>query len=579
MEKDRFTSSAARLSTKWTRAAVIGSIWAAIEIVLGSFLHNLRVPFSGTMLSMSAVFLLVAFSMQWQERGIIIRAGLIAALMKSISPSAVILGPMVGIIMEAVILETVILLLGRNMVGFIVSGMLAVAWALVQKIVTLLIIYGFDLVRIAEAFYLFLVKNTGLADLSPLSLVFLVLGIYMIAGMLAAVAGYISFKRVKGRDGIDAESGAFTRDGENPIHLQKEFQKFAGINILLIFLLMGSTLFFLNGQMYYPALSAGLLLTGFVLIRYQRAVRYLKKPTLWIQFFIITFVAALTWEWISSGELFTVSGLIIGLEINFRALVVIFGFAGISVELRNPLVRSLLYRNGFSNLYKSVSLAFATLPGILESLPRKKGYFRQRNSLLGRFLRMADSLHTFMSQEITLHQNIFIVSGQVQSGKSGFIEEFVGVCRKNGWTVEGVLARGTFKEGRRDTFTLIHIREGQSYDLAGREKNTGWFKYQRYYFNPAAFDRGLHIFNHGLTEETDVLVLDEIGPMELAGKGWYRVLQVLDKNYRIPQVWVVRQKILEEVRDLWNIPAENVFHIEHHKPDALAQKIRSFRNK
>ena len=112
----------AKLSSKWTKAAVIGSIWAAIEIVLGSFLHNLRVPFSGTMLSMSAVFLLVAFSLHWKERGIIIRAGLIAALMKSISPSAVILGPMVGIIMEAVILETVLLILGRNMLGIIIGA-------------------------------------------------------------------------------------------------------------------------------------------------------------------------------------------------------------------------------------------------------------------------------------------------------------------------------------------------------------------------------------------------------------------------------------------------------------------------
>ena len=88
------------LSQQWIKAAVIGSIWAAIEIIGGSFLHNLKIPFSGTFLSMIAVFMLVAFSMHWKERGIIIRAGIIAALMKSISPSAVILGPMFAIFME-----------------------------------------------------------------------------------------------------------------------------------------------------------------------------------------------------------------------------------------------------------------------------------------------------------------------------------------------------------------------------------------------------------------------------------------------------------------------------------------------
>jgi len=576
MKKDLGNATTAKLSSHWTKAAVIGSIWAAIEIVLGSFLHNLRVPFSGTMLSMSAVFLLVAFSMHWKERGIIIRAGLIAAVMKSISPSAVILGPMVGIIMEAVILETVLILLGRNIVGFIIGGMLGVTWAFIQKIISLLIIYGFDLVRIAEALYFFLVKNTGLENLSPIYLVLLVLGVYMIAGMLAALAGIISYRRVKPKAGINAGKESFNPAEEHPFLLQAEQQKFASINILLITILIGITLFFLNRQNYYPALSGGLILMGFVLYRYQRAMRYLKKPSLWIQLFLITFFAALTWEWISSGKLFAVSGLIIGLEINFRALVIIFGFAGISVELRNPLVRSLLYRNGFSNLYKSVSLAFATLPGIIEYLPRKKGILRQRNNLLGRFLNMADLLHTFMSQELAIHHNVFIVCGKVHSGKTAFMGKFIQECRKIGVQVDGILATGTFIENQRDTFSLIHIREGQSYELAAREKKPGWFSYRRYFFNPSAFERGLDILTKGLAENNDILVLDEIGPMELGGRGWYRALQVLDRNYRIPQVWVVREKILGEVRDRWNIPEENVFHIKKYRPVELLQKISIF---
>lgn len=579
MVQDMTNTFAARLSPKWTKAAVIGSIWAAIEIVLGSFLHNLRIPFSGTMLSMSAVFLLVAFAMQWQERGIIIRAGLIAAVMKSISPSAVILGPMVGIIMEAVILEMVIMLLGRNVFGFIVGGMLGVAWALLQKILSLLIIYGFDLVRIAEAFYFYLVKNTGLEELSPIYLVFLVLGIYMIAGILAALAGYFSFKRVMKKQPSGSGTGSFSQEGKNPIHLEPETQRFAAINILLILLLMLFTLYFLNRQNYYPALSGGILMMVYILIRYKRAVRYLKKPSLWIQLFIITFMAALAWEWISSGKLFTTEGLIVGLEINFRALVIIFGFAGISVELRNPLVRSLLYRNGFSNLYKSVSLAFATLPGIMESLPRKNGIFRQRNSLLGRFLGMAEALHAEMSTEVAVHNNVFVVTGNVHGGKSSFIEAFIGDCKRKGISAEGIMAGGSFKDGERDTFTLTHIGTGKTYPLAGRQKKTGWFRYRRYYFDPGAFDRGLNIITGALNDAADVVVLDEIGPMELSGKGWYRALQVLDRDYSIPQVWVVRRKILKEVMDRWNIPTQNLVDIDEHRAGTLTGKISSFRKK
>ena len=40
-----------KLSEKWIKASIIGTIWAASEIVLGSFLHNLRVPLSSNFLT------------------------------------------------------------------------------------------------------------------------------------------------------------------------------------------------------------------------------------------------------------------------------------------------------------------------------------------------------------------------------------------------------------------------------------------------------------------------------------------------------------------------------------------------
>ena len=33
------------LHSKWQKAAVIGSLWGSIEIILGSFLHNVNIPF------------------------------------------------------------------------------------------------------------------------------------------------------------------------------------------------------------------------------------------------------------------------------------------------------------------------------------------------------------------------------------------------------------------------------------------------------------------------------------------------------------------------------------------------------
>src|SRR6056297_2951265 len=118
----QMTETTTQINTTWLKAGIIGSTWAAFEIIVGSFLHNLQIPFAGTMLSATSVFLLISFVQIWKEKGLLLRAGIICALMKSISPSAVIIGPMVGIFMEGFLIELFLLVLGRNAMGYVVAG-------------------------------------------------------------------------------------------------------------------------------------------------------------------------------------------------------------------------------------------------------------------------------------------------------------------------------------------------------------------------------------------------------------------------------------------------------------------------
>jgi len=132
----------------WIKAAVVGGLWASVEIIIGSFLHNTRIPFAGTFLAVAGTILLIGFYQIWPQRGLIIRAGLITALMKSVSPSALILGPMTGIFMEAALVELVIFLVGANLPSYVLAGILSVSSALFHKVISMIIVYGFDLVKL-----------------------------------------------------------------------------------------------------------------------------------------------------------------------------------------------------------------------------------------------------------------------------------------------------------------------------------------------------------------------------------------------------------------------------------------------
>ncbi len=183
------------LSESWLKAIVLGSLWASFEIIIGSFLHNLRMPFAGTFLSAFAVLFLIAFYQIWPQKWILLKAGIICALMKSISPSVVIFGPMVGIFTEALILEIIILLLGRNLFSYMIGGGLAVLSALLHKAVNLILLYSFDLIRVYLNLVNFAAEKLNLPESSSTQFLLILSLIYLFTGSKAAIMGYFIGKK------------------------------------------------------------------------------------------------------------------------------------------------------------------------------------------------------------------------------------------------------------------------------------------------------------------------------------------------------------------------------------------------
>ncbi len=173
----------------WKRAAIYGSLWAASEIVVGSFLHNLRIPFAGSFLAAFGVLVMTAGHRSCPERGLIWRSAVVCALMKSISPSAVILGPMVGIAMEGVLLEACVRLLGGHAAGYLVGGALAVSWSMVQRMLTALIAFGPDVVRLYVEAYNFASRSLGVTRFGPFDLIATLIAAEWVVGVTAAALG------------------------------------------------------------------------------------------------------------------------------------------------------------------------------------------------------------------------------------------------------------------------------------------------------------------------------------------------------------------------------------------------------
>ncbi len=159
-----------------------------VEIVIGSTLHNLHVPFSGHFLSLNQSYFYSSYQKNFMTRlrsvKFLIELSVIVSLMKSMSPSLKKLGPMMSISMQGLLYSLGIALLGVNLMGQVLGAMLLSLWAFVQPLMSLFLLYGADLLHaynyydqllskyftgsLEVIFFLFVGTKVFLAALTPL---------------------------------------------------------------------------------------------------------------------------------------------------------------------------------------------------------------------------------------------------------------------------------------------------------------------------------------------------------------------------------------------------------------------------
>ncbi|MFC2063464.1 hypothetical protein ACFLXB_00010 [Chloroflexota bacterium] len=123
--------------------AVFGTLWGISEITMGSVLNALNVPFSGAVLGAIGLLIALIGRVFIPKRGSILFFGLIAMLLKLFNLGGIVIGPMVGILSEAILAELVLTLSKKpRLFHFMLAGSIGVTWNLVQPFVTGPLLFG-----------------------------------------------------------------------------------------------------------------------------------------------------------------------------------------------------------------------------------------------------------------------------------------------------------------------------------------------------------------------------------------------------------------------------------------------------
>jgi nucleoside-triphosphatase THEP1 len=132
--------------------------------------------------------------------------------------------------------------------------------------------------------------------------------------------------------------------------------------------------------------------------------------------------------------------------------------------------------------------------------------------------------------------NILILTGETGTGKTTRLNEWL----ENKKNIKGVLTpvvsglRMFYDIERKEYFPMI-------------AENEDSFEIGKYRFSRKAFNKAEEIIRKGINN-ADMLVIDEIGPLEIRGEGFYNILTEILKldKHTFQLLLIVRKSMLEE---------------------------------
>lgn len=171
--------------------AVFGVLWGIVEISLGSLLKSFRIPLSGAVLGAIGLTIAMIGRLFVPRKGSTFFIGVIACILKLFSLGGVIIGPIIGIINEALIAELALSLGGKpRQILFVLAGGLGVLCTILTPFITNPLLYGRS---VMITWLNILDQGSRLLGLRDDAVLLIMLGFMSIHLILGGMAGWFAW--------------------------------------------------------------------------------------------------------------------------------------------------------------------------------------------------------------------------------------------------------------------------------------------------------------------------------------------------------------------------------------------------
>ena len=124
-------------------------------------------------------------------------------------------------------------------------------------------------------------------------------------------------------------------------------------------------------------------------------------------------------------------------------------------------------------------------------------------------------------------------------------------------------------------YGLLSVEHGTGSGFCQTMHHSGWKRIGRFYIDPAGEEFGHKLIREGIKNKLPVIIIDEVGPLEMQNRGWAEDLQLLADQEDIVQVWAVRNSLVKKVSRKWPFNNYEIISTGSMTAEQLTDKILS----
>ena len=168
-----------------------------------------------------------------------------------------------------------------------------------------------------------------------------------------------------------------------------------------------------------------------------------------------------------------------------------------------------------------------------------------------------------------------LLTGEIGVGKTTVCQKVVELARAHGRCPRGVLTPPLYDAaGAKIGFEALNVDSQRRWLLAHTERHLDGPRIGAYVFDKKGLERAIGVLRGAISTEADLLIVDEIGPLELAqDEGFAPVLEELPLRGPAHVLLVVRPSLVRHLRRRLGGVDGVIHNLTRENRDELPQRI------